>query len=416
MPAACWAPTVSGSFSKNGKYEKFPQIGRVEIGNDVEIGANACVDRGALGATVIGDGTKLDNLVHIGHNCRLGRHVVIAAQTGLSGGVVVEDYVVMGGQVGISEKARIETRAIVGAQCGILPYKVLEAGQTYWGTPSRPHREHLQRLALVNRLPKLVAEMESPAGAPGIARREVACPPGASSRNLPQPGLAPFQTRSFAFPSYAATNRRRCNTERLRPGELGNRMKLVVIGGHSRSVGKTAVAAGLIAATRERDWTALKLTQYGHGICSSSGEPCGCAVEDPECPYAISRETDPAGSTDTARLLRAGAREAYWVRAPMGRLGLVLPELERLLAGREHVLFESNSILEFWRPDLYVPVLRYDVEDFKESNRRFLDRADALVVVRSAQQCNRAGRRSTASFWNKSLCFGPNRPNLNAAS
>lgn len=161
-------------------------------------------------------------------------------------------------------------------------------------------------------------------------------------------------------------------------------MKLVVIGGHSRSVGKTSVAAGLISATRERGWTALKLTQYGHGICSSSGEPCGCAVEDPECPYAISREIDPAGSTDTARLLRAGAREAYWVRAPMGRLGLVLPELQRLLAGREHVLFESNSILEFWRPDLYVPVLRYDVQDFKESNRRFLDRADAFVVVASA--------------------------------
>ncbi len=150
-----------GFVFEGGKYEKFPQIGRVEIGNDVEIGANACVDRGALGATVIGDGSKLDNMVHIGHNCRLGRHVVIAAQTGLSGGVVVEDYVVMGGQVGISEKARIETRAILGAQCGILPYKVLEAGKTYWGTPARLHREHLQRLALVNRLPKLAAEMEA---------------------------------------------------------------------------------------------------------------------------------------------------------------------------------------------------------------------------------------------------------------
>lgn len=181
-------------------------------------------------------------------------------------------------------------------------------------------------------------------------------------------------------------------------------MKLVVIGGHSRSVGKTSVAAALIAATRERNWTALKLTQYGHGICSASGEPCGCAVEDPECPYAISRETefdakhidaDPidakpttsssgAGISDTARLLRAGASESYWVRAPMGRLAIVLPELERLLAGREHVLIESNSILEFWRPTLYVPVLRYDVTDFKESNRRFLDRADAFVVVSSA--------------------------------
>jgi UDP-3-O-[3-hydroxymyristoyl] glucosamine N-acyltransferase len=150
-----------GFVFEGGQYEKFPQVGRVEIGNDVEIGANACVDRGALGATVIGDGSKLDNLVHIGHNCRLGRHVVIAAQTGLSGGVVVEDYVVMGGQVGISEKARIETRAVVGAQCGILPFKVLKAGQTYWGTPSRPHREHLQRLALLNRLPKLFAETEA---------------------------------------------------------------------------------------------------------------------------------------------------------------------------------------------------------------------------------------------------------------
>jgi len=145
---------------EGGRYEKFPQIGGVEIANDVEIGANACVDRGALGDTVIGEGTKLDNLVHIGHNCRLGKHVVIAAQTGLSGGVVVEDYVVMGGQVGISEKARIGAKAVVGAQCGILPYKKLEAGETFWGTPSRPHREHLQRLALVNRLPKLFKEVE----------------------------------------------------------------------------------------------------------------------------------------------------------------------------------------------------------------------------------------------------------------
>lgn len=143
-----------------GRYEKFPQIGGVRIGGDVEIGANACVDRGALGDTVIEDGVKLDNMVHIGHNCRLGKHVVIAAQTGLSGGVVVEDYVVMGGQVGISEKARIETRAIVGAQCGILPYKVLKSGETYWGTPSRPHREHLKKLALVEKLPKLTARIE----------------------------------------------------------------------------------------------------------------------------------------------------------------------------------------------------------------------------------------------------------------
>jgi UDP-3-O-[3-hydroxymyristoyl] glucosamine N-acyltransferase len=143
----------------DGRYEKFPQIGTVEIGDDVEIGANSCVDRAALGATVIGEGSKLDNLVHIGHNCRLGRHVVIAAQTGLSGGVIVDDYVVMGGQVGIGEKAHVEERAVVGGQCGILPLKTVHAGETVWGTPSRPHREYLEKLALLGRLPKLAAEV-----------------------------------------------------------------------------------------------------------------------------------------------------------------------------------------------------------------------------------------------------------------
>ncbi len=142
-------------------YEKFPQTGTVEIGNDVEIGANSCVDRAALEKTVIGDGAKLDNLVHIGHSCRIGRHVVIAAQTGLSGGVVVEDYVVMGGQVGIGEKAHIGERAVVGGQCGILPHRRIEAGVTVWGTPSRPHGEYLRKLALFSRLPKLVAELKA---------------------------------------------------------------------------------------------------------------------------------------------------------------------------------------------------------------------------------------------------------------
>ena len=142
-------------------YEKFPQTGTVEIGHDVEIGANSCVDRAALEKTVIGDGTKLDNLVHIGHSCRIGRHVVIAAQTGFSGGVVVEDYVVMGGQVGIGEKAHIGARAVIGGQCGILPHRRIEAGATVWGTPSRPHGEYLRKLALFSRLPKLVAELKA---------------------------------------------------------------------------------------------------------------------------------------------------------------------------------------------------------------------------------------------------------------
>lgn len=143
-------------------YQKFPQIGRVEIGDDVEIGANSCVDRAALGVTRIGDGAKLDNLVHIGHNCSIGRHVVIAAQTGLSGGVVVEDNAIIGGQVGIGDKARIESGAVLGSGCGILTSKIVRKGQVVWGTPARPLKEHLEQLANLARLPKLrkeVAEM-----------------------------------------------------------------------------------------------------------------------------------------------------------------------------------------------------------------------------------------------------------------
>ena len=144
-------------------YEKFPQIGRVVVGNDVEIGANSCIDRAALGTTEIGDGSKLDNMVHIGHNCRIGRHVVIAAQTGLSGGVVVEDYAVIGGQVGIGDKARIESEAVLGSGCGILTSKIIRKGQVVWGTPARPLKEHLQQLANLARLPELrerVQELE----------------------------------------------------------------------------------------------------------------------------------------------------------------------------------------------------------------------------------------------------------------
>jgi UDP-3-O-[3-hydroxymyristoyl] glucosamine N-acyltransferase len=140
-------------------YEKFPQIGRVEIGDDVEIGANSCVDRAALGITAIGSGTKLDNMVHIGHNCRIGSHVVIAAQTGLSGGVVVEDYAVIGGQVGIGDKARIESRAVLGSGCGILTSKIVRGGQVVWGTPARPLKEHLEQLAALSRLPGVREEM-----------------------------------------------------------------------------------------------------------------------------------------------------------------------------------------------------------------------------------------------------------------
>ena len=142
-----------------GRYEKFPQVGTVEIGDYVEIGANACVDRAALGVTSIGDGTKLDNLVHIGHNCRIGRHVVIAAQTGFSGGVVIEDNAVIGGQVGIGDKARIESGAVLGSGCGILTSKIVRAGEVVWGTPARPLKEYLTQLANMARMPEMRKEL-----------------------------------------------------------------------------------------------------------------------------------------------------------------------------------------------------------------------------------------------------------------
>ncbi|MFN7997485.1 MAG: UDP-3-O-(3-hydroxymyristoyl)glucosamine N-acyltransferase [Bryobacteraceae bacterium] len=148
-----------GFVFENGRYHKFPQVGRVEIGDFVEIGANSCVDRAALGVTVIGEGTKLDNMVHVGHNCRIGRHVVVAAQTGFSGGVVVEDHAVIGGQVGIGDKARIESGAVLGSGCGILSSKIVRSGQTVWGTPARPLKEHLEQLANLARLPEMRREM-----------------------------------------------------------------------------------------------------------------------------------------------------------------------------------------------------------------------------------------------------------------
>jgi len=140
---------------KTGRYEKFPQIGRLEIEDDVEIGANATIDRGALDVTRIGRGTKIDNLVHVGHNVQVGEDVVIAAQTGLSGSAVVKNNVVIGGQAGIADHVRIEEGAILGAQSGIPSKKIIRGkGVVFWGTPARPIREYLKQLAVLARLAK----------------------------------------------------------------------------------------------------------------------------------------------------------------------------------------------------------------------------------------------------------------------
>ena len=138
---------------KYGRYHKFPQIGELVIGDYVEIGANCAIDRGALDKTVIGAGTKLDNLVHIGHNDIIGSNVVIAAQTGISGSSEVGDDCVLGGQVGIGDHAKVESGTLLGGQAGILPGKVLRGrGKVYWGTPARPLRQYLKELCSLGRL------------------------------------------------------------------------------------------------------------------------------------------------------------------------------------------------------------------------------------------------------------------------
>jgi hypothetical protein len=154
-------------------------------------------------------------------------------------------------------------------------------------------------------------------------------------------------------------------------------MAIVVIGGHSRSVGKTSVVAGLIAALPEYKWTALKITQYGHGVCSMNGESCHCATEDHT--WAISEERDRSGESDTSRFLVAGATRAWWVRTEQGRLAEAMPTIRRRLAESGNVILESNSILKFIRPDIYLTVLDPATEDFKRSAQEFLDRADAVI-------------------------------------
>lgn len=159
-------------------------------------------------------------------------------------------------------------------------------------------------------------------------------------------------------------------------------MAIVVVGGHSRSVGKTSVVAGLISALPEFEWTAVKITQYGHGICSANGEPCDCATGDHS--WAISEERDRSGESDTSRFLVAGAARALWVRTEQGRLAEAMPSLRAKIENARNVIIESNSVLKFLRPDLYLTVLDPSTADFKASAREFLDRASAVILHEAA--------------------------------
>ena len=155
-------------------------------------------------------------------------------------------------------------------------------------------------------------------------------------------------------------------------------IRTLVVGGHTRSIGKTALVVDIIRAFPEAEWTAVKITQHGHGVCSIDGKDCDCAPLDHS--FALDDEQDRSDRTDSSRFLVAGAARSLWVRTRQGCLGEFLPRLWREIGSASNIIMESNSVLEFLRPELYLMVLDPAKADFKESARRFLDLADAFVL------------------------------------
>lgn len=156
-------------------------------------------------------------------------------------------------------------------------------------------------------------------------------------------------------------------------------MKLVMVGGHTRNIGKTSVVEGIIRALPELKWTAAKITQFGHGMCSINGEACGCAVSEHQ--FSITEERRRDTGTDTARFLQAGASRSLWVRTKQGELFTALPALRRKIEGDEFVIAESNSLRRFMNPAVYLQVLDTSNSDFKVSAQQFFDLSDAYILA-----------------------------------
>jgi hypothetical protein len=163
-------------------------------------------------------------------------------------------------------------------------------------------------------------------------------------------------------------------------------MALVVVGGQSRNLGKTSLVAGLISALSDYHWTAVKITQFGHGVCSVNGKACHCAVD--EHRWAITEERDRSGKSDTSRFLVAGAARSLWVRTKQGKLEEAMPSLRQKIAQAANVIMESNSVMGFLEPDVYLTVLDPATPDFKPSALKFLKLADAVVAHASAAAAN----------------------------
>ena len=178
-------------------------------------------------------------------------------------------------------------------------------------------------------------------------------------------------------------------------------MAVVVIGGQASGVGKTGVVCALIAAMPERRWTAIKITQCNHENTQCSDDVAGAKVCDCKLDgraFAITEERDTAAGTDTSRYLAAGAARSLWVRTRRGHLVEAMPQMHDEIARAANVVIESNSILDFLKPDLYAVVLSPGVGDFKRSARRFLDRADAILMAAPA-----AGRTANEAAWRYQL-------------
>jgi hypothetical protein len=154
---------------------------------------------------------------------------------------------------------------------------------------------------------------------------------------------------------------------------------LVVVGGHSRNIGKTSVVAGLIRKLRGRKWTAVKITLYGNGVCAHDGGACGCEPASGEA-FELTEEYQP-NDTDSGRFLASGAERSFWLRAPAGELARAAGTIRKMIESSANVIVESNSILELVEPDVFLMVLDFSCEDFKPSSLRFMDRADAFLVI-----------------------------------
>lgn len=154
---------------------------------------------------------------------------------------------------------------------------------------------------------------------------------------------------------------------------------VIVVGGHSRNLGKTSLVAGLIRKFRKHKWTAVKITQYGHSICSDHGDTCACKTEADE-PYSLSEEFEPS-DTDSGRFLTAGAARSLWLRTAAGELRLAANALQKILAQSDHVIVESNSVMELVLPDIFLMVMDFNCLDFKPSSLRFMTQADAFAVI-----------------------------------